>query len=336
MLCVIRRTAIVAATLALVFAALLAGCAASTAWVEGRVEADILSHCAEVSGKIVAAPFVLGQPVRAGDVLAVLDTRQEAFALEQLRAELSYRNAAMDELLAGADETELAQVRNAVGLAEEARDAARLTLEEARRDVESARIMRENDALSEREFEGLVYQADLAQSALDTANLQADNARRQYQGLVEGASANRIAMAAADIAQTESRIRQSEDRIARGTITARADGIIVGKYYPVGDVVSTGGNLVDIAGAGKYVAAYWPADRIALLEYGREMRIEATSGAYTGTLAFIDAGTEYTPKDEQTAANRNKTAFKIKIRLAEGAPLKPGETVRVALGFVTE
>ncbi|MDR2771793.1 MAG: HlyD family efflux transporter periplasmic adaptor subunit [Clostridiales Family XIII bacterium] len=329
----IRRTAAVcAATLTLVSAALLAGCASSAARIEGTVEADIVSHYAETQGKLLAAPFDLGQPVRAGDVLAVLDTRQEAFALEQLHAALSYRTAAMEELLAGADDAQRAEVRNAVGLAQEARDTARLTLEEAQRDVESARTMRENGALSDREFEGLVYRADLARSALDTANLRLDSARLQYQGLVDGASANRIAMAAADIAQTESQIRQSEDRIARGMIAALADGIVVGKYYSAGDVVSPGSNLADIAGAGKYVAAYWPADRLALLEYGREMRIETASGTpYTGTLAYIDAGAVYTPREEQTAANRNKTAFKIKIRLAEDSPLKPGETVRVAL-----
>jgi HlyD family secretion protein len=326
----LRRTAAaVAATLATLSAAALAGCASSADWVEGRVETDILSHYAEVSGKLLAVPFELGQPVRAGDILAVTDTRQEAFSLEQLRAVLSHREAVMDELLAGADETERARVRNAVRIAEENRNAARLTLEKARRDLESARIMWENEGLSAQELDGLVYRSDLAQSALDAANLQTDSARQQYLELVDGASASRIAMAAADIAQTESQIRQIEDLIARGTITARADGTVVGRYYTAGDVVSPGSNIADTAGAGKYVAAYWPAELIASLEYGQEMRIEAASGAHTGTLVFIDAGAAYTPKDEQTAANRNKSSFKIKIRLAADSPLKPGESVRV-------
>jgi hypothetical protein len=43
----------------------------------------------------------------------------------------------------------------------------------------------------------------------------------------------------------------------------------------------------------------------------------------------MDISAEYTPKDERTAANRNKTAVRVKLRLDADAPFLPGETVRV-------
>jgi HlyD family secretion protein len=52
--------------------------------LEGVVETNIYPHYSEVSGKIIELPVQLGQEVKAGDVLAVLDDSNERFALEQL------------------------------------------------------------------------------------------------------------------------------------------------------------------------------------------------------------------------------------------------------------
>ncbi|MDR3295437.1 MAG: HlyD family efflux transporter periplasmic adaptor subunit [Clostridiales Family XIII bacterium] len=311
---------------------LCGGCAPKTIVVQGTVEATVFSHYAENTGKIIISPVEPGQKVAAGDVLAVLDTRQEEFTLEQLYSALARRQAALDELLAGADRTELTQMQNAVNLAREACKTARLALDKAQKDLENGQTLQANEVITPQALEDMKYQAELAQSALNAANLQLDNALNQYQNLTAGVSQNQIAMAAADLAQAESQVRQCEDKIARGTITALAEGIVVSKNYLLGDVVSPGSNLIDISGAGsKYVTAYWPADRLDLLAYGQEMRITALDASYIGILTFIDVSAEYTPKEDQTASNRNKTSLRVKILLEENVPLQPGATVTVTV-----
>jgi HlyD family secretion protein len=298
------------------------------------VEEIVISHYSESSGKIIAFPAEPGQPVNAGDVLAILDTRQEALVLEQLEAMRRGKQAALDELLAGADPEELQQLQNNVSLAQEAYQSARLTADKARQDLADAQILYDNGFLAADVLDDLTYQAEIARSALETADIRIDSARQQFQLLAGGASQNRIIMAAADLAQTESQIRQSQDRIARGTITALADGTVISKYYLLGDVVVPGSNLADIAAeTGKYVVAYWPEDRLALLTYGQEMTVRPRSdhsAAYLGTLMFMDVSAAYTPKEEQTADNRNKTSLRIKVRLSADVPLRPGEIVTVS------
>ncbi|MDR1133745.1 MAG: biotin/lipoyl-binding protein [Synergistaceae bacterium] len=59
-------------------------CAAGDLKLTGVVETLIRSHYAEVSGKIVDFPIELGQPVQAGDIIAVIDDSDARYTLEQL------------------------------------------------------------------------------------------------------------------------------------------------------------------------------------------------------------------------------------------------------------
>jgi len=62
-----------------------------------------------------------------------------------------------------------------------------------------------------------------------------------------------------------------------------------------------------------------------LIDYGQKVVIKRGEEEYRGTVSFIDMKAQYTPKDMQTAANKNKDSVKIKIRLPEDIPLKVGE-----------
>jgi HlyD family secretion protein len=52
---------------------------------------------------------------------------------------------------------------------------------------------------------------------------------------------------------------------------------------------------------------------------------------FEGTISFIDVKAQYTPKDMQTSANKNKTSMKIKVNLTPDTPLKVGEKVELLI-----
>ena len=52
--------------------------------------------------------------------------------------------------------------------------------------------------------------------------------------------------------------------------------------------------------------------------------MKAQGKSYQATVKYIDVESEYTPKDMQTAANKNKESIKIKLLLPKDCPLKPG------------
>ena len=98
--------------------------------------AQTLQLSFRASGPIAALHAQLGLPVRAGDLLAELDTTAPQLELEDARAELAARQAALDALLNGPSPIEVERAREAhaqqVARAEFALREAQLELEQAR------------------------------------------------------------------------------------------------------------------------------------------------------------------------------------------------------------
>jgi len=276
-----------------------------------------------VSGKIIELPVQLGQEVKAGDVLAVLDDSNERFALKQLEKTLAKKQAVLSELTAGLEPEKLKQYQNNVSLVETAYDNARLTHERSKEDYENALALWEAGAIAPSELDKIKYQADLAEAAVKTAAMELDNARQQLALFQKGTPQEKIDAAQADVALTEVQIRQAKDNLAKYTITALQDGTIISKNYLVGNIVSPGYDIVDIASATeKYLVTYVPEEHLPNINYGQEVIIRSGVREYRGTIYFIDVKAQYTPKDMQSAANRNKKSVKIKVKLAPDIPLK--------------
>src|SRR5690606_857836 len=67
----------------------MGGCSPAEPVFEGVVETSIYGHYSEVAGKIIELPVELGQEVKAGDVIAILDDTNERYNLEQLEKTLA-------------------------------------------------------------------------------------------------------------------------------------------------------------------------------------------------------------------------------------------------------
>lgn len=276
----------------------------------GEVEALIIPHTAEVAGKIIEMPVELGSPVSPGDVLAVIDSADQEYALEQLELVLAKKKLALADTQEG----------TALTIAQAGYDSARLAYDKARGDYQNALTLYENGALPKSELDSIKLKADSAENALKTAQAQLDKAR----------STSPMSAAELDVAQTESQIEQLENNLRKYTVRAQESGIIMSKSYTAGDIVAPGHQLADIASdKEKYVVFYLPKERVHELDYEEALSILAHGQTYMGTVKFIDVKTEYTPKDMQTAANKNRDSLKIKLLLPADCPLKPGEDVTV-------
>ncbi|MPN49772.1 hypothetical protein SDC9_197394 [bioreactor metagenome] len=116
------------------------------------------------------------------------------------------------------------------------------------------------------------------------------------------------------------------------TVKASEDGVIMSKSYVVGDMVAPGYNLADLAADGEnYFVFYLPVEKLYSLEYGQTCQVGAKGESYEAVVKYMDVESEYTPKDMQTAANKNRTSVKIKLLLPGDCPLKPGQEAEIKL-----
>ncbi len=312
--------------------ALLGGCSQSDLKLQGIVETDVYSQYCEVSGKIISFPVQLGQEVKKGDLIAVIDDSNEKYLLEQLQAGLAKKQATLADLETAVDALDIKQGKNNVTLAEQAHESARLNLEHAQQNYDDIQALFGGGGISQASRDDARYQLDQARIALSSAGVQVDNARQKLAMLEKGPDQEKIAAARADIEQAQSQIRQAEANLAKYQLTALSDGIIISKNFLLGDMVNTGSNLVDIASQqDKYLVAYVPEDSINSISYGQELAIYSGKAEYKGTVSFIDLEAKYTPKDMQTQANKNRDSVKIKLKLAADNPLKPGEKADVVI-----
>jgi HlyD family secretion protein len=300
--------------------------------LEGYVETTIYPHYSEVSGKIIELPIELGQEVHKGDILAVLDNRNEQYALEQLEETLAKKQAILSELTSGAGVEELKQLQNNVSLAEIAYNNSQLTRDRAQKDYEDAQVLFEAGAIAQVELDNIKYQDDLAQAAVTAAVVQLDNARQQLTLIQKGAPQEKIDAAQADVALTEIQIRQLKDNLTKYKIVALYDGTVISKNYMLGNTVSAGFNLSDIASsAEKHLVTYVPKEDLSKISYGQEVVIRSGKNEYKGTISFIDVKAQYTPREIQSSANKNKESMKIKISLTSETPLKVGESAEIII-----
>lgn len=306
---------------------LMSGCSGSKDLeLSGVVETSIISHYSEVSGKIITMPLELGQEIKAGEIIAIIDDSGQQYALEQLQATAAKKQSMMKELLEGIDREQIKQAENNVLLAEKALESSRLTNELAQKSFDKAQKLFAAGGLSETALDEAEYKAEQAGIDITVKQAQLDNARQQLAILQKGVKQTQIDALQAEIDLTNSQIDQAQENLGKYKITALADGTVISRNYLLGNMVAPGYNIADIASLDdKYLLAYLPEEFLPDIDYGQEMLIKSGNEQFRGVISYIDSKAQYTPKEMQTAANKNKDSIKIKVRLDRDTSLKVGE-----------
>jgi HlyD family secretion protein len=287
----------------------------------GEVEATILPNKTEVSGKILEMPIELGAQVKKGDVIAVIDSTVQNYAIQQLEISLEKKKLALSEAQLGVSGS--TQAENSVIVAKAEYNRAEAAYQKAYQDYQNALTLYNEGAISKDDLNNSKLKSDSASYSLAAA-------KAQQQSVSSPASSESIEL---DIELIESQLRQMRETLEKYTIRAAADGVIMSKSYVTGDVVSPGFDLADIANDDeKYFVFYLPEELLNNVDYEQVLTIAGNGEQYDGVVKYIDVTSQFTPKDFQTAANKNKKSFKIKLLLPADIPLKPGESAELVSG----
>ena len=311
-------------TLALLAGLQAMGPASAGAWFRhGQAPADIVlsgnveAHESQLSFKglqsrVVALPFDEGQSVRAGTVLAVVDS------------------ADVDQQVSVADSAVLVQERQLA--------ASRDNLEAARRVVEGDRA-----ALAQRELdlaraEHLQRQGFVSDAALDSARTALAETRAQ---LARDAALAQAAAGNIAVLQASSRNAGEAARLARiqagyARLAAPFDGVILARQAELGEVVAPGTPIVTIADLDHvWVRAYLNERDLRRVRLGQDAVVTTDAPGdrpLHGRLSFVASEAEFTPKSVETHAERVTLVYRVKIDVDNrGHGLLPGMPVDVRL-----
>jgi len=248
----------------------------------GRIEADEVLISAKTAGRVLEILVDEGDTVEAGTVLARMDQ-------SELNAGLAGANAQVrraETAIAGA-EAAIAQRESELALAKQEYDRA--------------------TTLKDKGF-GTEQAADLRRSTLNVAEAALRAAKA---GLDE-------ANAAADAARAE--VARIASLIEDTVLKAPRRGRVEYKLVQSGEVVAAGApvlTLLDLSSV--YMTVFVPARVAGRLELGAEARIvldPAPDYVVPASVSFVASSAQFTPKAVETADEREKLMFRVKLQIA--------------------
>ncbi|QHI72852.1 HlyD family secretion protein [Aminipila terrae] len=284
----------------------------------GEVEGIMEPHCAEVSGKIVKCPIELGSQIKKGDVIAVIDNTNQKYAVEQLSLNLQKAKLAVNNSKVGRGGV----ADNNYNAAKASYDSAVILKEKATEDYSKAKTLYEENAISEDALNS-------AKVAYETAVSKVADTGAQIKNISDKTAGN---AAEIDVALLESQLNQQNENLQKYTIVAGCDGIVMSKNYKEGDVVSAGYNIADISSQKeRYAVIYFPEDKLDCIKYNQKAVVDLGDTSVEGQIKYIDVKAQYTPKEMQSAANRNQESVRVKVLLPEKCNVNVGQKVKVQL-----
>lgn len=301
----------------------------------GYVEATEIRVAAEVGGRLLSLGVEEGDRIELGDVLARLDTADTELSLQRARAERQQSDAQLRLLQAGARPEDVRQAESQVEAATARLDGARVELTAAERDLERFESLLESSSGSRKQRDDAVTRRDVAAAQVAASTEMLQGAREGLASLRSGARSQEIDAARARLAVAEAQIATLEKRQADATLVAPASGIVTERLANAGELLAPGSPLLVITDMDRaWANLFLDEPVVPRLRLGQDATVHTDAGGagVAGRVTFISSRAEFTPRNVQTAEERSKLVYRIKVTVdnREGI-LKQGMPVEAVI-----
>jgi HlyD family secretion protein len=305
--------------------------------VSGQVEATDVHVASPVGGRLLELKASEGQRVEAGELLARLDAADAELALARARAERDQADAQLRLLRAGSRVEDIRQAEAQVATARAEAAATDAEVAAAQKDVDRFAALVASNAGSRKQLDDASARRDVgrerARSAQDRVRAAAENLAR----LKAGARREEIDAAAARVAAAEAQIATYQKAIADATVTAPISGIITEKIADQGEIVQPRAPIAVITDLDRpWANVYVDEPIVPRLRLGQPATLFTDAGGegIPGTVTAIASRAEFTPRNVQTAEDRSKLVYRIKITVDnQNGVLKAGMPVEADIPF---
>jgi HlyD family secretion protein len=282
----------------------------------------------------------------------------QAEQMTATQAEVDAASAALDAALANLDavtknlnnanylaaEHRLAQARAAFLVADSVKVQAENAVEGG--GLQDAAYDYYNAALAELNAAQSAYNALLNTQARDdlqaargqvvVAQQRYDTAHANLLALQTGAESPAVLTAAKALDQAKSALAQAianlallDIQIAKLTVNAPMDGVVLMRNVEPGEFVQPGASAITVADLSALtITVYIPEDRYGKVSLGQSAEVKVDSFpdvAFDAKVIFMSDKAEYTPRNVQTVEGRSATMFAIKLQVIDpDGKLKPG------------
>jgi HlyD family secretion protein len=304
----------------------------------GQVEATDVQVSAQVAGRLERFPVVEGQRVEPGTVLAVLDSADTQLALARAKAEHDQAEAQLRLLKAGSRIEDVRQAEAQVASVDAEVAAANADLTAAQADVERFESLLAANSGSRKQRDDAVARRDVAQARVRGARERSRAAAETLRRLRSGSRPEEVQAAETRVAMTNAQIATYEKAIADATVAAPIAGVVTQTIADAGEQIAPRMPLLVITDLDRaWANVYVGEPDVPRLRIGQPATIFTDAGGpgVPGTISAIADKAEFTPRNVQTAEDRSKLVYRIKIAVDNrSGALKVGMPVEAEIPFV--
>lgn len=279
----------------------------------GHIEATDIRVATKVRGRLLQRPVNEGDVVKAGQLVAVLDTVDVELSLREAVALRDQADAELRLRIAGSRREDIAESAARV-------ESAVANLDGADKELKRQESLVAEGVTTQKSRDDALAQRDELRGQLESARQALARARAgSREQEIDGARATRDAM--------EARIAQLRQQIADATIVSPLDGLVTEKIAEAGELLAAGAPILVITDLAKpWLTVYVAEPDLGRIKLGGPAEVVTDGGEKRqGSVTFIASTAEFTPKNVQTRDERVKLVYRVKIGLANADGLfKPG------------
>jgi len=302
----------------------------NTIRVSGHVEATEVQIAADVGGRLLELRVAEGDRVAAGDVVARLDTRDSELQIARARADRAAADAQFRFLQAGSRPQDIRQAEAQVDAASADVGAAAAELKAAETDLARFEALLAANAGSVKQRDDAQARVDLARERERGAQERVRAAREVVSRLQAGATREERDAARARVAAADAQIAVLDKARADAMVVSPAAGIVTQKLVDAGEMIAPRMPLVVVTDLDNaWANLFVPEPLIPRVTLGEPATILTDAGdRVAGTVTYISPQAEFTPRNVQTADERSKLVYRIKVSVDNRAgTLKVGMPV---------
>jgi len=276
--------------------------------LHGNVDIRQMELAFNASGRIDRILVQEGERVKAGQLLASLDTERLRLARQQAEAQVAVQRQVVARYVAGSRPEEIRQARAQ-------RDAAKVAVADA-----EAYYQRQAD---------LVARNFISQQQADSARFARDKARDQLKAAEEslrlaelGPRKEDIAAARATLAANEAAVAVLQRDLDEGELHAPSDGVIENRILEPGDMASPQKPVFTVALTDPvWVRTWLPEPQLGRVPVGARAWVHTDSHPdkrYRAWVGYVSPSAEFTPKSVETTEIRSSLVYQARVFVCEG------------------
>lgn len=302
----------------------------NTLTASGNVEATEVQVAPEVGGRIVDLRVAEGDRVKAGDVIATLDTRDTELQIGRARAERAAAAAQLHLFEAGARAEDVRQAEAQVDATTSEIAAIDVEIKNAQTDLDRFEALLSANAGSQKQRDDARARVDLARERKRAAEERVRVSRTALERVRAGARKEELEGARARVATADAQLAVLEKGLRDAQVTAPAGGIVTQKLVDAGEIVAPRMPMVVVTDLDHaWANVFVPEPMVPRIALGQAATVRTDAGStLQGKVTFISPRAEFTPRNVQTADERSKLVYRVKVTVDNSAgTLKQGMPV---------